>query len=181
EQNENLIEGLLVLAESDRGLQGKVPARLDELAAEVIETHRELAAWHEVTLRPKLSETTVPCDPVLITRLIANLVSNAVKYNEPGGWVEIEVTGDPAIVVRNSGAPVPAEAVPTLFEPFKRLGTDRVRAAGRGGVGLGLAIVRSIVLAHQGTIRAHPRSGGGLNIEIALPAHAPVAVPPDQP
>jgi len=79
------------------------------------------------------------------------------------------VTGGPVIVVRNSGEPVPAEAVPTLFEPFKRLGADRVRTAGRGGVGLGLAIVRSIVLAHQGTISAQPRSAGGLEIKVALP------------
>ena len=168
EQNENLIEGLLVLAESDRGLQGKVPARLDQLAAEVLQAHQELAVKHQVTLRPKLSETTVPCDPVLIERLIENLVSNAVKYNEPGGWVEVEVTGDPVIVVRNTGEQVPAEAVPMLFEPFKRLGADRVRAGGRGGVGLGLAIVRSIVLAHEGTISARPRSAGGLEIEVAL-------------
>jgi signal transduction histidine kinase len=169
ERNEDLIEGLLVLAESDRGLQGKIPARLDELASGVLDAHRELAASHQVTLRPRLSETTVPCDPVLIERLITNLVSNAVKYNEPGGWVEVEVAGSPAIVVRNSGDPVPAEAVPTLFEPFKRLGADRVRTAGRGGVGLGLAIVRSIVLAHQGTIRARPRAAGGLEVEVALP------------
>jgi signal transduction histidine kinase len=178
EQSENLIEGLLVLAESDRGLQGKVPARLDELAAAVIEAHQELAARHQVALRPTLSATTVPCDPVLVERLIANLVSNAVKYNEPGGWVEVEVTGNPVIVVRNTGEPVPAEAVPTLFEPFKRLGADRVRTAGRGGVGLGLAIVRSIVLAHQGTIRARPRpAGGGLQVEVALPAHASAPAP----
>jgi signal transduction histidine kinase len=175
ERNENLIEGLLVLAESDRGLQGKVPARLDQLAAEVLQAHQELAAKHQVTLRPKLSETTVPCDPVLIERLIENLVSNAVKYNEPGGWVEVEVTGAPVIMVRNTGQPVPAEALPTLFEPFKRIGADRVRAGGRGGVGLGLAIVRSIVLAHEGTIGARPRSAGGLEIEVALPAHASAA------
>jgi signal transduction histidine kinase len=181
ERNENLIEGLLVLAESDRGLQGKVPARLDELAAEAIEAHQELAARLQVTLRPKLSETTLSCDPVLIQRLIANLVSNAVKYNEPGGWVEIEVTGEPVIVVRNTGEPVPAAAVPTLFEPFKRLGVDRIRAAGRGGAGLGLAIVRSIVLAHQGAIRACPRSGGGLEIEVDFAAHALATAPADQP
>jgi signal transduction histidine kinase len=114
---------------------------------------------------------------VLIERLIANLVSNAVKYNEPGGWVEVEVTGTPVIAVRNTGEPVPAESVPTLFEPFKRLGTDRVRTAGRDGVGLGLAIVRSIVLAHQGTIRASPRTEGGLIIEVDLPAHASAAMP----
>jgi signal transduction histidine kinase len=61
---------------------------------------------------------------------------------------------------------VPAEAVPALFEPFRRLGSDRVR--GRGGVGLGLAIVRSIVIAHEGTIQARPLPDGGLELEIAL-------------
>jgi signal transduction histidine kinase len=161
-----------VLAESDRGLPGKVPARLDELAAAVLDAHQELAASHQVTLRPSLSEATVACDPVLLERLIANLVSNAVKYNEPGGWVEVEVTGAGVIMVRNTGQPVPAAAIPTMFEPFKRLGADRVRTAGRGGAGLGLAIVRSIVLAHDGTLRARPRPGGGLNIEIDLPAPA---------
>ena len=75
----------------------------------------------------------------------------------------------------NLGQPVPAEALPTLFEPFKRLGADRVRTGGRGGVGLGLAIVRSIALAHQGTISARPRSAGGLEIEVALPARASAA------
>ena len=115
----------------------------------------------------------MPCDQVLVERLLANLVSNAISYNEPGGWVEVEVTAEaaagPLITVRNTGLLVPAESVPMLFEPFKRLGADRVRAAGRGGVGLGLAIVRSIVLAHDGTVVARPRPGGGLEIEVSLP------------
>jgi signal transduction histidine kinase len=173
ERNENLIEGLLVLAESDRGVQGKIPVRLDDLARAVLDTHQELAVNQQVTIRPKLGATIVPCDSVLIERLIANLVSNAIAYNEPGGWVEVEVAPRPAasglIAVRNTGAPVPAEAVPALFEPFKRLGAERVRAGGRGGVGLGLAIVRSIVLAHRGTVDARPRAGGGLEITVTLP------------
>ncbi len=170
ERNENLIEGLLVLAESDRGLPGKVPLRLDELAGAVLDAHEELAAEHAVTLRRKLAGTWAPGDQVLLERLVTNLVSNAVKYNEPGGWVEVEVTGEPvgpALIVRNTGPHVPAEMVPILFEPFRRLGADRVR--GRGGAGLGLAIVRSIVIAHEGTIRVKPRAGGGLELEIGLP------------
>ena len=98
--------------------------------------------------------------PVLLERLIANLVSNAITYHEPGGWVEVIVTAEAALTVRNTGQEVPAEAVPALLEPFRRLGADRVR--GRGGVGLGLAIVRSIVGAHQGTLHARPRPEGGL-------------------
>ena len=116
-------------------------------------------------------------DEVLLERLIANLVSNAVKYNQPGGWIELEVAADPALTVRNSGDQVPAEAVPALFEPFRRLGSDRVQ--GRGGVGLGLAIVRSIVIAHEGAIQARPLPDGGLELEIALLtriARAPAAV-----
>jgi signal transduction histidine kinase len=173
ERNENLIEGLLALAESDRGVQGKIPVRLDDLARGVLDAHQELAASRQVSIRSRLSEVTVPCDPVLIERLFANLVSNAISYNEPGGWVEVEVTSraaaDRVITVRNTGVLVPAESVPVLFEPFKRLGADRVRTAGRGGVGLGLAIVRSIVLAHAGTVLARPRAGGGLEIEVTLP------------
>jgi signal transduction histidine kinase len=136
----------------------------------VLDAHEELAAEHEVTLRRKLAGTWAPGDPVLLERLITNLVSNAIKYNEPGGWAEVEVTGEPAgptLIVRNTGPHVPAEMIPILFEPFRRLGADRVR--GRGGVGLGLAIVRSIAIAHEGTVRSRPRAGGGLELEIGLP------------
>jgi signal transduction histidine kinase len=173
EHNEQLIEGMLTLAESDRGLQGKVPVRLDALAGRVIDQHEDQAAGHQLTLRRALAAATISGDPVLLERLIVNLIGNAIKYNEPGGWVEIEVTQGPdglggTLAVRNTGAPVPAEAVPVLFEPFRRLGGDRVR--GRGGVGLGLAIVRSIVTAHQADLQARPRPDGGLEIVIDVPS-----------
>jgi signal transduction histidine kinase len=172
EHNERLIEGMLTLAESDRGLQGKVPVRLDELTGKVTSQHEEQAARHQLTLRRKLTAATVSGDPLLLERLIANLLSNAIKYNEPGGWIETEVRPGSdgqggTLTVRNTGALVPAEAVPVLFEPFRRLGADRV--AGKGGVGLGLAIVRSIVTAHQADLRARPRQAGGLEISIDLP------------
>lgn len=175
EHSEQLIEGMLTLAESDRGLQGKVPVRLDELADTVTGQHEEQAARHQLTLRRTLTPVTVPGDPVLLERLIANLLSNAVKYNEPDGWIEIGVRPGPdgqggTLVVRNTGAPVPAEVVPALFEPFRRLGTDRV--AGTGGAGLGLAIVRSITTAHQADLQARPRQAGGLEISIEFPEQA---------
>ncbi len=179
ERNESLIEGLLVLAESDRGLQGKVPVRLDELAGTVLDAHDEMAKDQEVTLRRALGTTQVSGDPVLLERLMANLVSNAIKYNEAGGWVEVQVAdlaAGPVLAVRNSGQRVPAELVPALFEPFRRLGADRVR--GRGGAGLGLAIVRSIVSAHGGTIHARPRAEGGLDLEISLPGRPESDSPP---
>jgi signal transduction histidine kinase len=168
ERNEKLIEGLLVLAESDRGLPGKVPVRLDELAGTVLDAHLELAGKHQVSLRRHLAERTVPGDPLLLERLIGNLVTNAITYNEPGGWVEVAVAGQPALTVRNSGQNIPAEAVSSLFEPFRRLEADRT--SHNGGVGLGLSIVRSITTAHQGTIRARPCAEGGLTVELELPA-----------
>jgi signal transduction histidine kinase len=171
ERSEKLIEGLLVLAESDRGLPGKVPVALDELAGSVLKAHVELAGKHGVSLRHTLARRVVPGDPVLLEQLLGNLLRNAIAYNQPGGWVEVIVATDPALLVSNTGPEIPAEAVPVLFEPFRRLGADRIadRTANRGGAGLGLSIVRSVTTAHGGTTQARPRAGGGLVVEVELP------------
>jgi signal transduction histidine kinase len=170
ERNEKLIEGLLVLAEADRGLPGTLPVRLDELAGSVLDSHQDMAGQHGVALRRKLTERVVPGDPLLLERLLANLVANAITYNQPDGWVEVEVTSprSAALTVSNTGQYVPAEQVPALFEPFRRLTADRTDHG--GGAGLGLSIVRSITAAHNGTVRARPRPGGGLIVEIDLPS-----------
>jgi signal transduction histidine kinase len=169
ERNERLIEGLLVLAEADRGLPGTVPLRLDELAASVTESHQEMAARHGVTLHRRLGQRLVLGDALLLERLLANLVGNAIRYNQPGGSVEVEVTSQPraALTVSNTGPSVPAVEVSGLFEPFRRLTADRIDHG--GGAGLGLSIVRSITAAHNGTIRVRPQRGGGLIVEIDLP------------
>jgi signal transduction histidine kinase len=172
ERNERLVEGLLVLAEADRGLPGMLPVRLDELAGSVVGAHQELAAEHHVSLRPLLATRIVSGDPLLLERLVVNLVANAIKYNEPGGWAEVEVGAEPgpALIVRNTGQLVPAEAMTALFEPFRRLTADRTDHG--GGAGLGMSIVRSITTAHGGTVRAEPRPGGGLTVAIHMPASA---------
>jgi signal transduction histidine kinase len=167
ERNERLIEGLLVLAESDRGLPGKVPVRLDQLAESVLDGHQKMAAERQVSLHRTLAERTVPGDPLLLERLIANLVSNAICYNRPGGWVEVAVGGQPALTVSNSGESILPTAVSALFEPFRRVAADRTSHG--GGAGLGLSIVRSITSAHDGTVSARPRPQGGLAVEIDLP------------
>jgi signal transduction histidine kinase len=169
ERNENLIEGLLILTESDRGLVGKVPVRLDEVAGSALDAHRELADQQGVSLRQSLGQRLVPGDRLLLEQMVGNLVKNAITYNHPGGWVEIVVAGEPALTVRNTGPNVPAEAVPALFEPFRRLGADRT--SHDRGAGLGLSIVRSVTTAHSGTIQARPRPEGGLIIEIDLPGN----------
>lgn len=167
ERNEQLIEGLLVLAESDRGLPGTVPVRLDELVDSVLARFDERLAEHELTLRREIAERTVPGEAVLLERLIANLVHNAIKYNRPGGWVEVAVGGELALSVRNSGERVPSESVGTLFQPFRRLTTDRTNH--RDGAGLGLSIVHSIATAHHGRVSAVPGEDGGLRVDVVLP------------
>lgn len=170
ERNERLIEGLLVLAESDRGLPGAEPVRLDLLARDVLDRFAEQAAERRVSLTRDMAERTVAGDPVLLERLVTNLVHNAITYNEPGGAVAVEVGGEPALSVHNTGQHVPAGSVPALFEPFRRLTADRVDH--HGGAGLGLSIVRSIVAAHHGTVLASPGDEGGLRVTVHLPEFA---------
>jgi signal transduction histidine kinase len=167
ERSERLIDGLLVLARSDQGLVSRLPVRLDEVADAVLRSATGMATEQGVTVASRLEPRTVVGDHVLLERLVTNLVQNALHYNEPGGTVRVHVGAEPAIVVINTGPVVPGEAVPGLFEPFRRL--DRSRAAGRDGAGLGLSIVRSIVKAHNGVVYAEPNLGGGLRITVHLP------------
>jgi signal transduction histidine kinase len=168
QRNENLIEGLLVLAETDQGLRGRTPQRLDRIAADVVAVHQDMARAAGVTLVPDLEPVTVPGEAALLERLVANLVVNGIKYNDPGGRVEVRVRPrDPALTVGNDGPAVPAELVPKLFEPFRRARGDRLDHG--GGAGLGLTIARSIVTAHDGVIDAVPREHGGLAVSVSLP------------
>ncbi|WP_158882427.1 sensor histidine kinase [Amycolatopsis anabasis] len=168
ERSERMIEGLLVLARSDRGLTSRVPVRLDEVVASVLRASADLAAEHEITFETELQPRTVAGDPVLLERLVTNLVQNAIHYNEPGGRVYVRVGPNPALVVRNTGPRVRSDAVPALFEPFRRLERDRT-SNGAKGAGLGLSIVRSVAQAHDGAVYAQPGESGGLVIGVWLP------------
>jgi signal transduction histidine kinase len=167
ERNEQLIEGLLVLSESDRGLVSRSRLRLDLITARVLEQHRELAATAGIRIDASLLERTVSGEEVLLERLVTNLVRNAIIYNHAGGYLQVEVAHRPALVVTNSGDRVPGEAVDGLFEPFRRLGGNRIHHG--GGAGLGLTIVRSIAAAHDATVAATPGVDGGLRLAVDLP------------
>ncbi|RZS82701.1 signal transduction histidine kinase [Motilibacter rhizosphaerae] len=167
ERNERLIEGLLVLSESDQGLRSRSPQRLDEIARAVAAAYEERAAEAGVAVRLDLQPRVVLGEQVLLERLVTNLVQNAVKYNRPGGCLEVAVADDPALTVASTGPAVPNEAVASLFEPFRRLASDRTDHS--GGAGLGLTIARSITQAHDGTISAEPRGTDGLRVDVRLP------------
>jgi signal transduction histidine kinase len=163
ERSEKLIDGLLLLARSDRGLATRELAWLDEVIEDEVESCAALAAEKEITFDVGVRPFLVEGDPVLLAQLVGNLLRNAVLYNEPGGTVTVRL--DRELVVTNTGPTVPAEAVPGLFEPFRRL-RDRT---GTAGSGLGLSIVRSVAKAHQGSVKARPNGGGGLVVQVNLP------------
>ncbi|AUG80008.1 histidine kinase [Kitasatospora sp. MMS16-BH015] len=172
ERSEQLVEGLLLLARSDNALTERRPVALGEVAQRALEQVRPEAAGREVELRSELHPATVSGNGVLLERIALNLLQNAVRYNTPGGWVEITTAPAPGgggeLVVSNTGPVVPGYELETIFEPFRRLkGADRTRSD--KGVGLGLSIVRSVVRAHNGAIEATPRPGGGLTIRVRVP------------
>jgi signal transduction histidine kinase len=159
-RHERLIDGLLTLVASEQALTVHETVDVAEIARHV--TAGKLA---EVSLE---AAVTVG-DPVLLERVVQNLVDNAVAYNVPDGtvWVRTRTTGSRAeLVVENTGPAVPAYEVPRLFEPFRRL---RSRTGSATGTGLGLSIVRSVAVAHGGRVDARPRDGGGLVVTVTLP------------
>jgi signal transduction histidine kinase len=169
-RHERLIEGLLLLARSERELTTRTPVDLAEVASTVLETVRKRDDGPEVTLHTELTAGRAMGDPVLLEHLVSNLVDNAIKHNVDGGEVVVRtgvLEGFAAFQVENTGPVVPAYEVERLFEPFRRLNTDRIESA--KGAGLGLSIVRSVVHAHRGSVYATPRPGGGLIVTVRLP------------
>nr|WP_260693890.1 HAMP domain-containing sensor histidine kinase [Streptomyces sp. BHT-5-2] len=171
ERSEQLVEGLLLLARSENKIVDRRPVDLSEVASQAVDQTREEAQGKGVQLRGVRQQVSVQGNGVLLERIALNLVQNAVRYNIPeGGWVEVSTEPQPGsavLVVSNTGPVVPAYEVENLFEPFRRLRTERTGSD--KGVGLGLSIVRSVVRAHDGTITAEPREGGGLDMRVVLP------------
>ena len=168
ERNERLIEGLLVLSESERGLVGTTPQRLDQITRTVVDRHVDLAEQATVKLHVDLAPRVVMGEAVLLERLVTNVVQNAIKYNRTGGCVSVHVGDTPALRVTNTGTSIAAEDVPALFEPFRRHSGARIDHS--GGAGLGLTIVRSIAQAHSGSVTASPGNDGGLEVDVFLPS-----------
>jgi signal transduction histidine kinase len=167
-RSEQLIDGLLVLARSDRGLPLQLEVRLDSIVREVLNQQRAEAA--DISIHADLAPRTVVGDRVLLERLVTNLVQNAIRHNVRGGQVWLRVADSPALEVRNTGPVVPNAEVPGLFEPFRRLGGDRTGS--QRGVGLGLSIVASVVKAHGGAVHAMSPAEGGLTVTVTLPPAA---------
>jgi two-component system, OmpR family, sensor histidine kinase VanS len=168
----DLTEALLLLSRSDLRSFTREPVDLSLVAEEATETLLPLAEQRRITLDVAGETTQTVGSGALILRMVTNLVQNAIVHNLPtGGTVTIhtESQHDASVLrVENTGRPLPSELVATLTEPFRR-GTERVRTDEHAGVGLGLAIVHSIVRAHDGTLDLTPRPAGGLLVTVRLP------------
>lgn len=167
-RHERLIDGLLLLARSEAEVAEHAYVDLADVVEHVVA--QTDTGTVKVVAVPDEAPTTG--NPVLLERLVQNLVENGVRHNSPdGGWVRIEcgpgADGTVRLEVSNSGPNVARYDVPALFEPFRRLGADRL--AGSPGAGLGLSIVRAVARAHGGEARAEPRESGGLLVTVTLP------------
>jgi CheY-like chemotaxis protein len=150
-----------------------VPVAVGEAVARAAEAARPLieARGHrlEVTLPPE--PTWLEADPVRLEQVMANLLTNAARYTEPGGRIELEAVRESealVIHVRDNGIGIAPEALPRVFDLFAQADPDRDRA--RGGLGIGLALVRSLVELHGGVITASsPGAGLGSEFVVRLP------------
>jgi signal transduction histidine kinase len=169
DQSEAIIDGLLTLARSDRGLTARELVDLEAAALDAIDQTSTAARDSDITVEANLSAAPFPGDRVLVERLVANLVDNAIRYNFEGGWVRVESgvdNGESYLAVTNTGPLVPESKLTFLFEPFTRLGQ---RVTNDEGVGLGLSIVASVVAAHGGRLETVALANGGLTITVRFP------------
>jgi signal transduction histidine kinase len=161
---EHLVGALLILARNERGLTVQEEVDLATVAEDVLDNADLSERRVHATLEPAL----MTGDPVLVERLVANLVDNAARYNTAAGdiWISTRaVDGASHLTVSNTGPVVSPADAGRIFQPFQRLGGR----TSHDGFGLGLAIVASIAAVHGGVADARPRDGGGLAITVAFP------------
>jgi signal transduction histidine kinase len=161
-----LIEALLDLTRSQHGLTRQEPVDIAAITSQALQAHE----LHELDSVVALEPAVATGDPTLLERLAANLISNAIRHNIPRGQIEVTTRIDARhalLSVANTGPLIPGGELTRLFQPFERI-TSQPQAEA-DGIGLGLAIVRSIADAHNATVAAQARAGGGLEIEVRFP------------
>ena len=166
-RQERLLEACLTLARSQGRAQRRESVDLAGIAAEAL-CADDLSGFENVVV---LEPTWTTGDPDLLGRLAANLVSNAIRHNIVGGRIEVATraeSGRVVLSVANTGPLIPTGELRRLFQPFQQLASHP--RDGVEGVGLGLAIVQAIADAHDATVTARARTGGGLGIDVAFPA-----------
>ena len=170
-QQEELLDALLTLASSERGISMREPIDLAGVVDEVVEVRRTEFGTRGVAPDVALNPARATGDRRLVEVLVANLIDNAVRHNMADGRVQVSTTttGDRAVIaVGNTGPLVPPDQVDRLFQPFERLEGGRSHRS--HGHGLGLAIVRAVADTHGAEITARARPAGGLDVAVSFRA-----------
>jgi signal transduction histidine kinase len=169
-QAEALIEALLTLAVSEQEPATREVVDLATAAEDALDAAASRIRAAGLTVHADLETAETTGSRLLLDRLVGNLVDNAVRHNLTGGWIRARTwasDGTACFDIASSGAPVPAQILPALFQPFRRVAE---RTSHSDGAGLGLAIVASITQAHHGSVQAREITPGGLGISVTLPA-----------
>jgi signal transduction histidine kinase len=169
---DRLLESFLTLAHAQRGpVDDESTLSLTGIASAAIERHSETISLMKLTLEKDLRlDARVRGSETLVSRMVDNLIENAINHNEAGGWVRVKtaVAASRAVLVVENGGPVLApNDVKELAQPFRRLGAERTGSD--NGAGLGLSIVSAIAEVHGGTLELHARPDGGLQVVVSLP------------
>lgn len=172
EHQERLVDALLTLATSERGLDRREAFDLAGAARQALAQHRAETGHRGLDVTAAFRHAIVLGDPDLAERMAANLVDNAIRYNLPGGHIDVTTgveNGQAVLTVTNTGPVVPADKASQLLQPFQRLPAGH--PGHPDGHGLGLSIVQAIATAHGALLDVRPRPCGGL----AVTAHFPPA------
>jgi signal transduction histidine kinase len=172
DQVERLLESFLTLAHAQQGpVADESTLLLDEIVSAAIERRAGAISLMDLTVgQEQCPDARATGSETLLSRMVENVIDNAIRHNQPRGWVRVKtaVDGSLARLVVENGGPVLAQAdVQQLAQPFRRLGAERTGS--EKGSGLGLSIVASIAEVHGGTLDLHAHGGGGLRVVIALP------------
>jgi signal transduction histidine kinase len=171
DQAERLVESFLALARAQRGaITDPATVSLAGLAASALDTHAAATASRGLTVRRDDGEANVTGSQTLLAQLVGNVIDNAVRHNEAGGYIEVAtITDGPVarLIVSTGGPVLDPGAVQELAQPFRRL--TAARTGSGGDTGLGLSIVAAIAAAHRGTLQLRARPQGGLQVIIDLP------------
>jgi signal transduction histidine kinase len=169
EQQEQLIDALLALAQGEQGIDHHDRVDLAVVARDALHEHR--ADADRLDLDVELRPAVVSGDRRLLVLLLSNLLQNAIRHNVADGYVRVRVghgDGRPVLRIVNSGPVVPAAEINRLLAPFQRLAPDRVGHP--SGFGLGLSIVAAVAAAHEATLKITPGEEGGLRVEVIFPS-----------